>query len=234
MKSLSDILESPPLNEVPFTYSPAQNYNPDFIRQITNIEAFEESGNNDTAELILNGAIQNQYNILNVSTNQRNRNNRFNIKDVLDAKEDSIFNTELKINDKELNEYDPNVIFNLVNYTVKDELGYHDERDIEAHMNKMKANALIEALEKKKINMVIPGVVNFFNSNKAKVVFVGEQITLEIPVYASSHVDRVTSGSYIVLKTKHVFANNKYSLGLTCSRLTTKNDKSEAISPIGI
>ena len=229
MKSLSDIIETAPINNVPFTYSPAQNFNPNREKQLTNIEAFEELGANDTVELLLQGAVQNQYNTLNLSTNQKNINNRFNITEVLDAKENSIFNKDFTFNDKKLNEYNPNVIFKLVNYTTADELGYHDEADIEKHMNKMKSNSLISALEKKKINIVLPGLLNYFED----IVFVGEQIIINLPKHNVGVLDEVASGPYIVLQTKHMFKENKYSMGLTCSKLTNATDKTIAVSPTG-
>jgi len=229
MKSLSEILETQPVNKIPFTYSTAQNFNPNREKQLTNIEGFEELGANDTAELLLKGAVQNQYNTLNISTNQRNTNDRFNITEILDAKDNSIFNKDFTFNDKKLDEYNPNVIFNLVNYTTADELGYHDEADIEKHMNKMKSNALITALEKKKINIVLAGVLNYLDD----VVFVGEQILINLPRHTAGVLDEVTSGPYIVLQTKHLFSENKYTMGLTCSKLTNATDQTIAVSPIG-
>ena len=230
MKSLSEMLETIPINRVPFTYSTAQNFNANREKQLTNIEGFEELGANDTAELLLEGAVQNQYNTLNISTNQRNNNNRFNITEILDAKENSIFNKDFTFNDKKLNEYNPNVIFNLVNYTTADELGYHDEADIEKHMNKMKANSLIAALEKKKINIVLPGILNYLEDD---IVFVGEQILINLPKYTAGVIDEITSGPYIVLQTKHMFSENKYTMGLTCSKLSNATDQTVAIGPTG-
>ena len=229
MKSLSEILETPPINNIPFTYSTAQNFNADKEKQLTNIEGFEELGANDTAELLIKGAVQNQYNTLNISTNQRNENNRFNITEILDAKENSIFNKDFTFNNKKLNEYNPNVIFKLVNYTTADELGYHDEADIEKHMDKMKSDALIAALEKKKINIVLPGVLNYLDD----IVFVGEQIVINLPKHNAGVLDEVSSGAYIVLQTKHMFAENKYTMGLTCSKLTNTTDETVAIGPTG-
>ena len=229
MKSLSTMLETLPINKIPFTYSTAQNYSFDMERQLTNIEEFEEIGANDTAELLLKGAVQNQYNTLNISTSQRNENTRFNITDILDAKENSIFNNDFEFNNKKLNEYDPNVIFKLVNYTTEDELGYHDEADIEKHVNKMKSDSLIAALEKKKINIVLPGVLNYIDD----VVFIGEQIIINLPKHNAGVLDEVASGPYIVLQTKHMFTENKYSMGLTCSKLTNTTDTTIAIGPKG-
>lgn len=230
MKSLSEIIESAPINSIPFTYSTAQNYNPDQEKQLTNIEFYEEIGANDTAELILMGAVQNQYNVLNLSTSKRNTYNRFNITEVLDAKENSIFNKDLTIQDKNLNEYDPKIVYNLVNYTTSEELGYHDEEDIELHVNKMKANSLCAALEKKKINITLAGVLNYFDDGK---VFVGEQIMINKPQHNAGELDEVASGPYIVLQNKHVFVDNKYSMGLTCSKLTDQTDTTIAVGPTG-
>ena len=229
MKSLSEILETQPINKIPFTYSTAQNFKADKEKQLTNIEGFEELGANDTAELLIKGAVQNQYNTLNISTNQRNVNNKFNITEILDAKENSIFNKDFTFNNKKLNEYNPNVIFKLVNYTTADELGYHDEADIEKHMNKMKSDSLISALEKKKINIVLPGVLNYLDN----IVMVGEQIAINLPKHNAGVLDEVSSGSYIVLQTKHMFTENKYTMGLTCSKLTNTTDQTAAIGPTG-
>ena len=55
--------------------------------------------------------------------------------------------------DKTLNDFDPNVVYKLVNHTTMDELGYHDERDIEQHLNKVKSTSLVAALSKKKITI---------------------------------------------------------------------------------
>ena len=230
MKSLSEIIETGPINRIPFTYSTAQNYNPDAEKQLTNIEFYEEIGANDTAELILKGAVQNQYNVLNLSTSKRNTFNRFNITEVLDAKENSIFNKDLTIQDKNLNEYDPNIIYNIVNYTTTDELGYHDEQDIEQHVNKMKANSLCAALEKKKINITLAGVLNYLEGGQ---VFIGEQIMINKPRHNAGELDEVASGPYIVLESKHVFVDNKYSMGLTCSKLTDQTDTTIAVGPTG-
>ena len=230
MKSLSEIIENEPLNAIPFTFSTAQNYNANAGKQLTNIEFYEECGANDTAELILKGAVQNQYNVLNLSTSKRNDYNRFNITEVLDAEENSIFNKDFTIQDKPLNEYNPNVIYRLVNYTTSEELGYHDEADIEKHVNKMKAASLIEALEKKKINITLAGVLNYFDNGK---VFIGEQILINKPRHNAGDLDEVASGPYIVLQNKHVFVDNKYSMGLTCSKLTDQTDTTIAVSPMG-
>ena len=228
MKSLSDMIETDPINKIPFTFSNAQNYNPNRITQLTNIEFMQDLGTNDTAEMLMNGAVQNQYNVLNLSTNRRNRNNRFNITEVLDAENDSLYNTDLKIREKTLDEYDPNVIYRIVNHTTMDELGYHDEQDLEMHINKMKSNALNKALDKKKINIVLPGVLNFHEDT----VFVGEQIMLNLPK-PGGDLDKVTSGPFVVLEVKHKFSENKYSQAMTCSKLTNSTDKTLAVGPRG-
>ena len=228
MKSLSDMIETDPINTIPFTFSNAQNYNPDRKKQLTNIEFMQDIGVNDTVEMLMNGAVQNQYNVLNLSTNKRNKNNRFNITEILDAKDDSIYNKELKIREKTLDQYDPNVLYRIVNHTTMDELGYHDEQDLEMHVNKMKSNALKKALDKKKITIILPGVLNFYENT----VFIGEQIMINLPM-PGGDLDKVTSGPYVVLEIKHKFSENKYSQAMTCSKLTNSTDKTLAVGPTG-
>ena len=228
MKSLSDMIETDPINKIPFTFSNAQNYSPDRKTQLTNVEFMQDLSTNDTAEMLMNGAVQNQYNVLNLSTNRRNRNNRFNITEVLDADDDSIYNRDLKIREKTLDEYDPNVIYRIVNHTTMDELGYHDEQDLEMHINKMKSNALNKALDKKKINIILPGVLNFHEDT----VFVGEQIMLNLPK-PGGDLDKVTSGPFVVLEVKHRFSENKYTQAMTCSKLTNSTDRTLAVGPKG-
>ena len=94
----------------------------------------------------------------------------------------------------------------------------------------MKAASLIEALEKKKINITLAGVLNYFDNGK---VFIGEQILINKPRHNAGDLDEVASGPYIVLQNKHVFVDNKYSMGLTCSKLTDQTDTTIAVSPIG-
>ena len=228
MKSLSDMIETDPINKMPFTFSNAQNYSPERTKQLTNIEFMRDAGTNDTVEMLMNGALQNQYNVLNLSTNKRNDNNRFNITEILDKKSDSIYNKDLKIQDKTLDQYDPNVLYSIVNHTTMDELGYHDEQDIEMHMNKMKSSALHKALDKKKINIMLPGILNFYED----IVFVGEQIMINLP-RPGGNSDKVTSGPYVVLEVKHKFSENKYSQAMTCSKLTNSSDKTLAVTPTG-
>ena len=228
MKSLSDMIETDPVNKIPFTFSNAQNYSPDRKTQLTNIEYMRDVGTNDTAEMLMKGAVQNQYNVLNLSTNRRNRNNRFNITEVLDAKDDSIYNKDFKIREKTLDQYDPNVLYRIVNHTTMDELGYHDEQDLEMHVNKMKSNALHKALDKKKINIILPGVLNFYKDT----VFVGEQIMINLP-RPGNILDKVTSGPFVVLEVKHKFTENKYTQAMTCSKLTNSTDKTLAVGPKG-
>ncbi len=91
------------------------------------------------------------------------------------------------------------------------EEGLRDEQDIEMHMNKMKSSALHKALDKKKINIILPGVLNFYEDT----VFVGEQIMINLP-RAGGDLDKVTSGPYVVLEVKHKFSENKYSHAMTC------------------
>jgi len=229
MKSLSDMIETDPINSIPFTYSNAQNYKPDRKKQLTNIEFMQDLGTNDTVEMLMNGVVQNQYNVLNLSTNKRNKNNRFNITEILDAKDDSIYNKDLKIQEKTLDQYDPNVLYRIVNHTTMDELGYHDEQDLEMHINKMKSNALNKALDKKKISIVLPGVLNFYEDT----VFIGEQIMINLPRPGNNDLDKVTSGPYVVLEIKHKFSENKYSQAMTCSKLTNSTDKTLAVAPTG-
>ena len=221
------MIETDPINKIPFTYSNAQNYSPDRKKQLTNIEFLRDAGVNDTVEMLMKGAVQNQYNVLNLSTNRRNDNNRFNITEIIDAKEDSIYNKDLKIQEKTLDEYNPNVIYRIVNHTTMDELGYHDEQDIEMHINKQKSNALHKALDKKKIIITLPGVLNYYEDT----VFVGEQIMINLP--RGGDLDKVTSGPYVVLEVKHRFSENKYSQSMTCSKLTNSTDKTLAVSPTG-
>lgn len=228
MKSLSDMIETDPINKIPFTFSNAQNYSPDRKKQLTNIEFMRDVGTNDTVEMLMNGALQNQYNVLNLSTNKRNDNNRFNITEILDAKDDSIYNKDLKIQEKTLDQYDPNVLYSIVNHTTMDELGYHDEQDIEMHMNKMKSSALHKALDKKKINIMLPGILNFYED----IVFVGEQIMINLP-RPGGDLDKVTSGPFVVLEVKHKFSENKYTQSMTCSKLTNSTDKTLAVTPTG-
>ena len=96
-------------------------------------------------------------------------------------------------------------------------------------MNKMKSDSLISALEKKKINIVLPGVLNYLDN----IVMVGEQIVVNLPKHNAGVLDEVSSGSYIVLQTKHMFTENKYTMGLTCSKLTNTTDQTAAIGPTG-
>ena len=229
MKSLSDMIETDPINGIPFTFSTAQNYNPDRKKQLTSIEFMQDIGTNDTVEMLMKGAVQNQYNVLNLSTNRRNKNNRFNITEILDAEKDSLYNRKLKIQDKNLNEYDPNVIYRIVNHTTMDELGYHDEQDLEMHINKQKSHALNKVLDKKKINIILPGVLNFHDD----IVFVGEQIMINLPRPSNNDLDKITSGPYVVLEVKHKFSENKYSQAMTCSKLTNSTDKTLAVTPTG-
>jgi len=189
----------------------------------------QDIGTNDTVEMLMKGAVQNQYNVLNLSTNRRNKNNRFNITEILDAEKDSLYNRKLKIQDKNLNEYDPNVIYRIVNHTTMDELGYHDEQDLEMHINKQKSHALNKVLDKKKINIILPGVLNFHDD----IVFVGEQIMINLPRPSNNDLDKITSGPYVVLEVKHKFSENKYSQAMTCSKLTNSTDKTLAVTPTG-
>ena len=228
MKSLSEMIENEPINKTSFVFSNAQNFKLDPLQQLINIESFVEDNTNDTLELLIKGAVQNQYNVLNLSTNKRNQQNRFNITEALDAGANkSIFNKDFTIEDKTLNEFDPNVVYKIVNHTTMDELGYHDERDIEQHLNKVKSSALVSALSKKKITIGTTGVYNFYRDT----VFIGEQINLMLPQFESETKDTVTSGSYVVLETKHVFTENKYNMFMTCSRLTQSSDETTAIGP---
>ena len=94
----------------------------------------------------------------------------------------------------------------------------------------MKANSLIAALEKKKINIVLPGILNYLEDD---IVFVGEQILINLPKYTAGVIDEITSGPYIVLQTKHMFSENKYTMGLTCSKLSNATDQTVAIGPTG-
>lgn len=228
MKSLSEMIENEPVNKTSFVFSNAQNFKLDPLQQLINVESFEEDNTNDTLELLIKGAVQNQYNVLNLSTNKRNKQNRFNITETLDAGPNkSIFNKDFTIEDKALNDFDPNVVYKVVNHTTMDELGYHDERDIEEHLNKVKSTALVAALSKKKITIGTTGVFNFYENT----VFIGEQINIMLPQFESETKDTVTSGSYVVLETKHVFTENKYNMYMTCSRLTQSSDKTTAVGP---
>ena len=49
--------------------------------------------------------------------------------------------------------------------------------------------------------------------------------------FESETKDTVTSGSYVVLETKHMFSQNKYDMYMTCSRLTQSTDETIAIGP---
>ena len=228
MKSLSEMIENEPINKTSFVFSNAQNFKLDPVQQLINVESFVEDNTNDTIELLIKGAVQNQYNVLNLSTNKRNQQNRFNITEALDAGANkSIFNKDFTIEDKGLNDFDPNVVYKIVNHTTMDELGYHDERDIEQHLNRVKSTALVSALSKKKITIGTTGVFNFYRDT----VFIGEQINLMLPQFESETKDTVTSGSYVVLETKHVFTENKYNMFMTCSRLTQSSDETTAIGP---
>lgn len=228
MKSLSEMIENEPVNKTSFVFSNAQNHKNNPIQQLINVESFEEDNTNDTLELLIKGAVQNQYNVLNLSTNKRNKQNRFNITETLDAgPSKSIFNKDFTIEDKTLNDFDPNVVYKIVNHTTMDELGYHDERDIEQHLNKVKSTSLVAALSKKKITIGTTGVFNFHENT----VFIGEQINIMLPQFESETKDTVTSGSYVVLETKHVFTENKYNMYMTCSRLTQSSDKTTTVGP---
>ena len=82
-------------------------------------------------------------------------------------------------------------------------------------------------MSKKKITIGTTGVFNFYRDT----VFIGEQINLMLPQFESETKDTVTSGSYVVLETKHVFTENKYNMFMTCSRLTQSSDETTAIGP---
>ena len=84
MKSLSEMIENEPINKTSFVFSNAQNFKLDPLQQLINVESFVEDNTNDTLELLIKGAVQNQYNVLNLSTNKRNQQNRFNITEALD------------------------------------------------------------------------------------------------------------------------------------------------------
>ena len=88
--------------------------------------------------------------------------------------------------------------------------------------------AYIDNVDKKKINIVLPGVLNFYEDT----VFVGEQIMINLP-RGGNDLDKVTSGPFVVLEVKHKFSENKYSQAMTCSKLTNSTDKTLAVGPTG-
>lgn len=229
MKSLAHVLSTDPINNVPFTYSAAQTSSSDAKRQLTAIQDWKYLGNNDTVEMVMKGAVQNQFNVLNLSTNQRNQKNRFNITDLIDANGNSIYNRDFKIDDKRLNDYDPNVVYRIVNHTTTDELGYHDERDIEKNSNRMKSHAIRQALTKHMISVTINGIPNWFDD----VELLGNQIDVEILNTQTDPVDKVNSGSYVVLESRHVFVDQKYTQLLTCSKLSHSEKPSISVGPSG-
>ena len=57
-------------------------------------------------------------------------------------------------------DFEPNVVEKLVNHTTMNDLGYHDERDIEQHLNKVKSTSRVAAFSKKNTTISTTGIIN--------------------------------------------------------------------------
>ena len=229
MKSLSTILETDPLNDIPFVYSTNQNANPGELAKLVNIKELNYKNTNDTLEMLLKGAIQTNYNVLNISSSQMNQNPSVNIPKILQDDNNSIYNKDFTIRDKKIEEYNPHVVYRLVNHTNQDELGLHDEVDMETHVNKAKAHGIRSALNKHMMEIVIPGLVGWYSNEP----FIGNQIEITVPSSSTEGVEQTTSGAYVVLQSKHSFVNNKYDQLLTCSKLTHNTQRTLKPGPSG-
>ena len=229
MKSLSSILEETPINKRPFVYSVAASSAPDSLSRAFAVQELEYKGMNDTMEMIMRGAIQNQYNVLNIATNQRNTQNNFNINRVLDIGRNSMYNKDFAIDSKRIDTYNPNVMYRLVNHTTSDELGYHDEENIEAHANKLKSHAIRQSMTKHMVNLTVPGPTTW----SAEYSWLGHQIDLQMYGSEDEVIDPVNSGSYVVISCRHVFSNETYKHVMSATKLTRGQQVSIPIGPGG-
>ena len=228
MKSLSTMLENPPLNQVDFVYGASQA-NSGQEGKINNIESLSQLDNNDTLEMVLKGAVQSQYNVLNMSTAQVNARPDVNIPKILNDDNNSIYNKDFEIDGKKIEQYNPRVLYKIVNHTNQDELGLNDEADIENHTNRAKAHGLRSALSKHILEISLNGLIGW----SAQESFVGNQISISIPSTATQEVEPTQSGTYVVLQTKHSFIDNKYEQFLTCSKLSHTREKVVKTGPSG-
>ncbi len=98
--------------------------------------------------------------------------------------------------------------------------------------NKLKSHAIRQALNKHAVRFSINGTVNM-----AGFTLIGNQIKVEIlngdVTRNDNPVDTTNSGSYMVLESRHVFVNQKYTQVLTCSKLSHSDKPTIPVGPSG-
>lgn len=230
-KCLSEMITNKPLNPyVDFKYTAGASGSGDAKDRVMAIEYYEKLGHNDTMEMILKGAVQSRYNVMNINTSKRNQNTQVNIAKQLNSEETSIYNKDFTIREKKVTEYDPQVLYRLVTHTNKEELGYHDETDIEAHVNKAKAFAAKQALSKHMVQLTVNGLPSW----QAGVHFIGNQINISIPdSREGGTVSKENSGPHVVIDCRHSFVEEKYTQSMTASRLTYSAKRTSTITSDG-
>lgn len=226
--SLEDILNRGPWNKTPFVYSQGSVRLKD--NTVTEnpyaIETFEAVDTDDTLNALMNGAVAAQWNVLDLFNMRFNSNEttQYNIGNIIPN--NSVYDTDALINNKPLNQYPAKQYYQVVSSNLFPDTGnYHIDGSIDALQTKIINKGIRNAMLKNMVDIEVNGLP-FMKSASGTVGSVIQVEALNTDSKSGDLLDAKRSGEYIVMALRHTFAENKYSISASVTKLAnTLNDK---------
>lgn len=228
VNNLANMIDTPPWNSIPFVYSQPSGASTAIAKSMHSISKITSSKVDDTLTAIESGAIGARFKVLDTLSQNENsfKTTQHSIDKTLSQPEkiNAIFDTSIKVKDRRLDQLESKVYFNLIsgNRYNDDINGYHDEKDLDKQITKVKNKSLRTALEKNSITIEVGGIPFLVNDNAT----IGSQIKVQIlgRNINGNYVDKKKSGDYMILAMRHQFADTTYSVGARVTKLVNSGE----------
>ena len=237
--NLDTMLVQPAFNKVPYKFSPSTvgaEAESDPTLQTYTIKNMDIGSSSNTLALLERGAIASSYSNTNLNTGEVSKTRHLLSSQLLNLDQNkiiqkggglvqNIFDTELKINDVQIDDYTPREYHTITSSGTYGALkSYHDETDESKFKLKMQSRALFMALHKNPLTVVVEGA-----SLLTTGISVGDIIDLailgddmEAPAAGESPLSPRYSGDHLIYNLRHIFTSETHNCVLDVVKLESK------------
>jgi hypothetical protein len=237
--NLDTMLVQPAFNKIPYKFSPSTvgsgaEEEPEI--QTYTIKNIDIGSSSNTLSLLEQGAVASSYSNTNLSTGEISKTRHLLSSQLLNLDQSkiiqrdgglvqNIFDTELRINDVQIDDYTPKEFHTVTSTGTYGSLkSYHDETDESKFKLKMQSRALFSALHKNPLKVVVEGA-----SLLTTGISVGDIIDLailgddiEAAAAGESPLSPRYSGNHLIYNLRHVFTDTTHNCVLDVVKLESR------------
>ena len=216
-KSLAEILRVQPWNKSPFTYSQSTTTADD--ADVYGIKSVEQNDVDDTLTSIMNGAVTARWEVVDIFKQKFNSEPTRQYKVNTLLPNNTVYDTDLEINGKNILDYQPKVFYHVVasNLFSDDFTSYHDDNNLDTLVTKINNKGIRNALFKNMMTVELSGAPFMI----ADVATVGTSINLSfLSKESGDTTDSKKSGNYIIMALRHTFQQSEHTVTAEVTKLT--------------